>query len=114
MSRRRWARGLPEQAEEWERTVSEMAEAVDQVREYVRQLEEQAEAESDVLREADGDADRRRLRALPAPVGQRRRGQLTHRRERAGRRRRRARSVHAMNLRFVVRSGCDQPMKESS
>jgi proteasome assembly chaperone (PAC2) family protein len=49
--------GLPEQAEEWERTVSEMAEADDEVREYVRQLEEQAEAEdTDVLPEADGDA----------------------------------------------------------
>ncbi|MBE7194477.1 MAG: PAC2 family protein, partial [Gordonia polyisoprenivorans] len=33
---------LPEQAEEWERTVSEMADADDEVREYVRQLEEQA------------------------------------------------------------------------
>ena len=49
--------GLPEQAEEWERTVSEMAEADDEVREYVRQLEEQAEAEDeDELPEADGDA----------------------------------------------------------
>jgi proteasome assembly chaperone (PAC2) family protein len=48
--------GLPEQAEEWERTVSEMADADDEVREYVRQLEEQAEAESDNLPEADGDA----------------------------------------------------------
>jgi proteasome assembly chaperone (PAC2) family protein len=49
--------GLPEQAEEWERTVSEMAEADDEVREYVRQLEEQAEAEGDdELPEADGDA----------------------------------------------------------
>lgn len=47
---------LPEQAEEWERTVSEMAEADDEVREYVRQLEEQAEAEGDALPEADGDA----------------------------------------------------------
>lgn len=48
---------LPEQAEEWERTVSEMAEADDEVREYVRQLEEQAEAEGeDELPEADGDA----------------------------------------------------------
>jgi proteasome assembly chaperone (PAC2) family protein len=37
---------LPEQAEEWERTVSEMAEADEEVRDYVRQLEEQAEAES--------------------------------------------------------------------
>ena len=46
--RRRGAAGaLPEQAEEWERTVSEMAEADDEVREYVRQLEEQAEADAD-------------------------------------------------------------------
>jgi proteasome assembly chaperone (PAC2) family protein len=48
--------GLPEQAEEWERTVSEMAEADDEVREYVRQLEEQAEADVEELPEADGDA----------------------------------------------------------
>jgi proteasome assembly chaperone (PAC2) family protein len=50
--------GLPERAEEWERTVSEMAEADDEVRDYVRQLEEQAEAEADEvpLGEADGDA----------------------------------------------------------
>jgi predicted ATP-grasp superfamily ATP-dependent carboligase len=48
--------GLPEQAEEWERTVSEMAEADEEVREYVRQLEEQAEADGDALPEADGDA----------------------------------------------------------
>jgi proteasome assembly chaperone (PAC2) family protein len=49
---------LPEQAEEWERTVSEMAEADDEVRDYVRQLEEQAEADdADApLQEADGDA----------------------------------------------------------
>jgi proteasome assembly chaperone (PAC2) family protein len=48
---------LPEQAEEWERTVSEMAEADDEVREYVRQLEEQAEADGeDTMPEADGDA----------------------------------------------------------
>ena len=48
---------LPEQAEEWERTVSEMAEADDEVREYVRQLEEQAEsdAETDELSKASGD-----------------------------------------------------------
>ncbi|MDN5748810.1 MAG: PAC2 family protein [Pseudonocardia sp.] len=50
--------GLPEQAEEWERTVSEMAEADDEVREYVRQLEEQAANEDaeEPLPEADGDA----------------------------------------------------------
>jgi predicted ATP-grasp superfamily ATP-dependent carboligase len=50
--------GLPEQAEEWERTVSEMAEADDEVREYVRQLEEQAarEEDDDAVVEADGDA----------------------------------------------------------
>ena len=48
---------LPEQAEEWERTVSEMAEADDEVREYVRQLEEQAAADADDdVPEADGDA----------------------------------------------------------
>lgn len=47
---------LPEQAEEWERTVSEMAEADEEVREYVRQLEEQAEAGDEALPEADGDA----------------------------------------------------------
>lgn len=52
--------GLPEQAEEWERTVSEMADADDEVREYVRQLEEQAtEEEANAaaeLTEASGDA----------------------------------------------------------
>jgi predicted ATP-grasp superfamily ATP-dependent carboligase len=50
--------GLPEQAEEWERTVSEMAEADDEVRDYVRQLEEQAEAESSEsdLKATSGDA----------------------------------------------------------
>ncbi|MGI9001722.1 MAG: PAC2 family protein [Pseudonocardia sp.] len=50
--------GLPEQAEEWERTVSEMAEADDEVRDYVRQLEEQAamDAADAPLPEADGDA----------------------------------------------------------
>src|SRR6201991_3256896 len=48
--------GLPEQAEEWERTISEMAEADDEVREYVRQLEEQAEAEGDDPPGAGGDA----------------------------------------------------------
>jgi len=48
---------LPEQAEEWERTVSEMAEADDEVREYVRQLEEQAAIDNDAdVPEADGDA----------------------------------------------------------
>ncbi|MDQ4115831.1 MAG: PAC2 family protein, partial [Actinomycetota bacterium] len=52
---------LPEQAEEWERTVSEMADSDDEVREYVRQLEEQA-SESDAeetrseLEETSGDA----------------------------------------------------------
>jgi len=38
--------GLPEQAEAWERTVSEMADADDEVREYVRSLEERTESES--------------------------------------------------------------------
>jgi hypothetical protein len=49
--------GLPEQAEEWERTVSEMAEADDEVREYVRQLEEQAESgDAEAMRDTSGDA----------------------------------------------------------
>ncbi|MFP5070002.1 PAC2 family protein [Pseudonocardia nantongensis] len=53
--------GLPEKAEEWERTVSEMADADDEVREYVRQLEEQAsesEAEDTQagLRDTSGDS----------------------------------------------------------
>lgn len=52
---------LPEKAEEWERTVSEMADADDEVREYVRQLEEQASESDDEearteLRETSGDS----------------------------------------------------------
>lgn len=52
---------LPEKAEEWERTVSEMADADDEVREYVRQLEEQASESDDEearteLRETYGDS----------------------------------------------------------
>ncbi|MFC5946667.1 PAC2 family protein [Pseudonocardia lutea] len=51
--------GLPEQAEEWERTVNEMAEADDEVREYVRQLEQQATEDDEEkpvdLAEASGD-----------------------------------------------------------
>ncbi|MCF7548976.1 PAC2 family protein [Pseudonocardia sp. WMMC193] len=51
--------GLPDQAEEWERTVNEMAEADDEVREYVRQLEQQAEDEEEEkpvdLAETSGD-----------------------------------------------------------
>ncbi|MGQ0479550.1 MAG: PAC2 family protein [Pseudonocardia sp.] len=46
--------GLPAQAEAWERTVSEMADADDEVREYVRSLEERVESES-TLPEASGD-----------------------------------------------------------
>lgn len=52
---------LPEKAEERERTVSEMADADDEVREYVRQLEEQASESDDEearteLRETSGDS----------------------------------------------------------
>ncbi|MCE3552072.1 PAC2 family protein [Pseudonocardia sp. RS11V-5] len=51
--------GLPEQAEEWERTVNEMADADDEVREYVRQLEQQAVEDDEEkpvnLAEASGD-----------------------------------------------------------
>ena len=70
---------LPEQAEEWERTVSEMAEADDEVREYVRQLEEQAE-ESGGRPGGRRRHDRRRLRALPAPPRRGRPGPLIPRR----------------------------------
>ena len=46
--------GLPEQAEAWERTVSEMADADDEVREYVRSLEERTESES-AIPDASGE-----------------------------------------------------------
>jgi hypothetical protein len=46
--------GLPDQAEKWERTVSEMADEDDEVREYVKALEEAGDAESD-LTEASGE-----------------------------------------------------------
>lgn len=46
--------GLPEQAEKWERTVSEMADEDDDVREYVKALEEAGDAETD-LSEASGE-----------------------------------------------------------
>ncbi|MGP4015727.1 PAC2 family protein [Saccharopolyspora sp. 5N708] len=46
---------LPEQAEEWEQTVSEMAEEDEDVRNYVRALEERGDAEVK-LTEASGDA----------------------------------------------------------
>lgn len=46
---------LPEQAEEWENTVSEMAEEDEDVRNYVRALEERGDAEIS-LSETSGDA----------------------------------------------------------
>ena len=46
--------GLPEQAEEWQRTVSEMAEEDEDVRNYVRALEERGDAE-DTLGETSGE-----------------------------------------------------------
>lgn len=46
---------LPEQAEEWEQTVSEMAEEDEEVRNYVRALEERGDAEVN-LTETSGDA----------------------------------------------------------
>ncbi|EWC62488.1 AC2 (Proteasome assembly chaperone) family [Actinokineospora spheciospongiae] len=45
---------LPEQAEEWQATVSEMAEEDEDVRNYVRALEERSEAD-DTLGEASGE-----------------------------------------------------------
>ena len=46
---------LPEQAEEWERTVSEMADEDEDVRNYVRALEERGDAEIEIT-EDSGDA----------------------------------------------------------
>ncbi|GAA3886539.1 PAC2 family protein [Saccharothrix violaceirubra] len=45
---------LPEQAEEWERTVSEMADEDEDVRNYVRALEERGDAEIQIT-ESSGD-----------------------------------------------------------
>ncbi|WP_034277365.1 PAC2 family protein [Haloechinothrix halophila] len=45
---------LPEQAEEWQRTVSELAEEDEEVSEYVRSLEERGDAEAD-LTETSGE-----------------------------------------------------------
>ncbi|WP_371505080.1 PAC2 family protein [Allokutzneria sp. NRRL B-24872] len=49
---------LPEQAEEWEQTVSEMAEEDEDVRDYVRSLEERGDEDTKLteLSEASGDA----------------------------------------------------------
>src|SRR3954463_1274731 len=48
---------LPEQAEEWEVTVTEMAEEDEDVRNYVRALEERGDADADnQLSETSGDA----------------------------------------------------------
>jgi proteasome assembly chaperone (PAC2) family protein len=47
---------LPEQAEEWQRTVSEMAEEDEEISEYVRSLEERGDAETEVdLDDVSGD-----------------------------------------------------------
>ena len=46
---------LPEQAEEWERTVTEMADEDEDVRNYVRALEERGDAETEIT-----EASRRR------------------------------------------------------
>jgi proteasome assembly chaperone (PAC2) family protein len=46
---------LPEQAEEWQQTVSEMAAEDEDVRNYVRALEERGDAETE-LNETSGDA----------------------------------------------------------
>jgi proteasome assembly chaperone (PAC2) family protein len=47
---------LPEQAEEWERTVSEMADEDEDVRDYVRALEERGDADEPSLTETSGDS----------------------------------------------------------
>lgn len=47
---------LPEQAEEWQRTVSEMADEDEEISEYVRSLEERGDAETDfTMEEVSGD-----------------------------------------------------------
>ena len=46
---------LPEESEEWEATVSEMADEDDEVASYVRALEERGDTEL-TLHEASGDA----------------------------------------------------------
>ena len=48
--------GLPEQAEEWQRTVSEMAEEDEDVRNYVRALEERGDADGGLDEQTSGDA----------------------------------------------------------
>lgn len=51
--------GLPEQAEEWERAVTEMTEDDEEIADYVRGLEERGDAEMDadeMLAKIDGDA----------------------------------------------------------
>ena len=56
---------LPQQAEDWVKTVDEMANEDDEVVEYVRSLEERA-TEVD-LSQRQRRHDRPRVRALPAP-----------------------------------------------
>jgi hypothetical protein len=47
---------LPEQAEEWQRTVSEMAEEDEEISDYVRTLEERGDAEVEIsVDESSGD-----------------------------------------------------------
>ncbi|MGV9300133.1 MULTISPECIES: PAC2 family protein [Amycolatopsis] len=47
---------LPEQAEEWQQTVSEMADEDEEISEYVRSLEERGDAETDfTMEEVSGD-----------------------------------------------------------
>lgn len=47
---------LPEQAEEWQRTVSDMADEDEEISEYVRSLEERGDAETEVdLDDVSGD-----------------------------------------------------------
>lgn len=74
--------GLPEQAESWERTVSEMADADDEVREYVRSLEERTESET-AMPETSGesiaaDFERYLRRRGGGPNGPGRAGGLSH------------------------------------
>lgn len=66
---------LPEQAEEWQRTVTEMAEEDEEISDYVRSLEERGDAEVQIsLEESSGDKiaaefERYLRRRRPGPEG---------------------------------------------
>ena len=46
---------LPEQSEEWQRTVTEMADEDEEISEYVRSLEERGDAQEETIEDVSGD-----------------------------------------------------------